>query len=54
MDPDEHNGLGEVSAAQCQHIRAVSAARIENVRGNVGQVALGQTRELIALILDIP
>ena len=54
MDPDERNGLVEVSAAQCQHIRALSTARIENVRGNAGQVVLDQIRELIALILDLP
>ena len=36
IDPDEANGLDEVSAAQCQHIRAVSRHRILDVRGNVG------------------
>lgn len=36
IDPDASNGLGQPSAAQCQHLRAVSAGRIEQVCGNVG------------------
>ena len=54
VEPDELNGLGEVSAAQCQHLRAISPGRILAVRGNVGTVVLGQLREAIALILDLP
>lgn len=52
--PDVHNGLSEPSAAQCQHLRAVSTARIVSTRGNVGAMALGQVRETIAVLLDIP
>jgi mRNA interferase MazF len=51
--PDEVNGLDEVSAAQCQHIRAVSPRRILGVRGNVGSAVLAQLRETIAVILDL-
>jgi mRNA interferase MazF len=54
IEPDEVNGLDSLSAAQCQHIRAVSNARIGRVRGNVGPIALSQIREVIALILDLP
>ena len=54
IEPDEANGLDSVSSAQCQHIRAVSTARIGQVRGNVGPIALSQIREVIALILDLP
>ena len=52
--PDRANGLGQVSAAQCQHIRAISPRRVSQVRGNVGQATLAQLRETIALILDLP
>ena len=52
--PDETNGLHDVSAAQCQHIRAVSPRRILDVRGNVGATVLAQVRETIAVILDLP
>jgi mRNA interferase MazF len=51
--PDETNGLGDVSAVQCQHIRAVSPRRILGVRGNVGATVLAQLRETIAVILDL-
>lgn len=54
IDPDGVNGLTEPSAAQCQQLRAVSASRVEAVRGNVGPTALAQLRETIALILDLP
>jgi len=54
IEPDDVNGLDEVSAAQCQHIRAISRRRILAVRGNVGVVALGQLRDTIAVILDLP
>ena len=49
----KHSGLKKTSAAQCQHIRAISAARIENVRGNVGTVDLLRIREVLALLLDL-
>lgn len=50
---DQHNGLERTSAAQCQHIRAVAAGRLGEVRGNVGTSALAQIREVLGLILDI-
>ncbi|MGO1583981.1 MAG: type II toxin-antitoxin system PemK/MazF family toxin, partial [Actinomycetaceae bacterium] len=36
VEPDEHNGLGSVSAAQCQHIRSVATTRVSAQVGNVG------------------
>lgn len=54
MSPDEANGLAVVSAAQCQHIRAVSARRVTGARGNVGTTVLAQLRETLAVILDLP
>lgn len=54
LEPDDHNGLERVSAAQCQHIRAVSPARVAAVRGNVGRVALAQIRETLAVVVDLP
>ena len=54
IEPDDINGLEATSAAQCQHIRAISPARIIDVRGNVGTVVLAQLRENLALILDLP
>ncbi|MCY4134972.1 MAG: type II toxin-antitoxin system PemK/MazF family toxin [bacterium] len=54
LDADPENGLDRTSVAQCQHIRAVAAGRIEGARGNVGGAALTQIREVLGLILDIP
>ena len=54
IEPDDRNGLGDVSVAQCQHIRAVSVERVDRVVGNVGPVVLSQIRETIGLILDLP
>lgn len=54
IEPDAANGLNGVSAAQCQHLRAISPRRILTVRGNVGAVTLGQIREALAVILDLP
>jgi mRNA interferase MazF len=54
VEPDQQNGLPQVSAAQCQHVRAVSPDRVQSGRGNVGAVALAQIRETIAVILDLP
>ncbi len=54
VEPDDVNGLDVVSAAQCQHIRAVSLHRVIRVRGNVGATVLTQLRETIAVILDLP
>lgn len=54
LEPDLDNGLSEPSAAQCQHVRAVSPHRIVAIRGNIGSIALTQVRETIAVILDLP
>jgi mRNA interferase MazF len=54
VEPDGANGLAAPSAARCQHIRAVSPTRIAGARGNVGSTVLGQIRETIAVILDLP
>jgi mRNA interferase MazF len=54
IEPDPSNGLSTASAAQCQHIRAVSPQRLVNTRGNVGGAQLAQIRETIAVILDLP
>ena len=54
VEPDAANGLDVISAAQCQHIRAVSPHRVIGVRGNVGATLLTQLRETIAAILDLP
>jgi mRNA interferase MazF len=53
IEPDPTNGLDAPSAAQCQHIRAVSTTRTDTVRGNVGAVDLHQIRELLGTLLDI-
>lgn len=47
------NGLDRTSAAQCQHIRAVSTSRVVGVRGNVGPASLAQIRDVLGLLLDI-
>lgn len=52
--PDDRNGLGARSAAQCQHVRAVAASRVAGVRGNVGPAVLHQVRATVAVILDLP
>jgi mRNA interferase MazF len=54
IEPEPENGLPSRSAAQCQHIRAVSPRRIHATRGNVGATVLAQVRETIAVILDLP
>ncbi len=53
IEPDPSNGLETLTSAQCHQIRAVSARRVQGVRGNVGAVRTAQIRELIGLILDI-
>lgn len=50
---DPANGLDVDSAAQCQHIRAVAAQRIDRTLGNVGPVLLAQVRNTIATLLDL-
>jgi mRNA interferase MazF len=54
IGPDPANGLQDTSAAQCQHLRAVSPTRIASTRGNVGPAAVAQLRETIAVLLDLP
>lgn len=54
IEPDGASGLIVRSAAQSQHVRAVSTARVGTVRGNVGPVVLLQIREALALIFDLP
>jgi mRNA interferase MazF len=54
IQPEATNGLDHVSAAQCQHIRAISPRRVLDVRGNVGPATLAQIRETIAIVLDLP
>ena len=54
IEPDSANGLKAASAAQCQHVRAVSPSRIVETRGNVGATVLTQVRKTIAVILDLP
>ncbi|SHH53618.1 mRNA interferase MazF [Jatrophihabitans endophyticus] len=53
IDPDDGNGLGARSAAQCQHVRSVATARIHEQTGNVGPVILGEVRETLSLLLDV-
>lgn len=50
---DTGNGLDVDSAAQCQHIRAVAAERIERALGNVGPVILAQVRDTLSTLLDL-
>ncbi|MGL5808623.1 MAG: type II toxin-antitoxin system PemK/MazF family toxin [Nocardioides sp.] len=54
VDADRDNGLSVTSAAQCQHLRAVSTRRIQQIRGNAGPTTLTQIRETIATLLDLP
>ncbi len=54
VEPDPSNGLEQSSAAQCQHVRAVSPSRVVGTLGNVGPLALSQIRETIAVIVDLP
>ena len=54
IEPDRANGLDRPSAAQCQHVRAVSTRRTDQVQGNVGSMALVQIREVLGVILDLP
>ena len=54
LEPDSANGLDQLSAAQCQHVRAVASGRVDRTRGNIGVLLLAQIRDVIGLILDIP
>lgn len=53
IKPDSNNGFDVASAAQCQHIRAVSPQRIATIRGNIGPLHLARIRETIAVIIDV-
>jgi mRNA interferase MazF len=53
LDPDATNGLASPSAAQCQHLRAVSIDRLGDSLGVVGPTALLQIRETVADLLDL-
>jgi mRNA interferase MazF len=53
IDPDPDNGLEVVSAAQCQHIRAIAVERLATPVGNVGPQVLNQMREILADLLDL-
>ena len=53
IESDDRNGLTARSAAQCQHLRAVSTGRIVSTSGNIGAATLAQIRETIAALLDI-
>ncbi len=53
LRPDDRNGLVASSAAQCQHVRGVSVDRLNSPIGNVGPVALGQIRSVLADLLDL-
>jgi mRNA interferase MazF len=53
VEPDEANGLELPSAAQCQHVRAVSTVRLDEPMGNIGSAMLLQIRETIADLLDL-
>jgi len=53
IEPDADNGLDDLTAAQCQHIRSVSTSRVERRRGTVGSTVLSQIRETVGLLLDI-
>lgn len=53
VEADAFNGLSVTSAAQCQHVRALSPRRVLGIRGNVGATALVEIRETIARIIDL-
>ena len=50
---DSVDGLKRDSAAQCQHISAVSTTRIVDRVGNVGPTLVRQIRETLAVLLDL-
>ena len=54
VEPDRSNGLSQNSAVQCHHVRAVAASRVQERRGHIGPVVIGQIREVLGRILDIP
>jgi mRNA interferase MazF len=54
IEPDQGDGLDAMSAAQCQHLRAVSPGRVVAAHGNVGATALTRVCETIAGIRVTP
>jgi mRNA interferase MazF len=46
-------GLASISAAQCQHVRAISIDRVVEDLGNVGALLLHQIRETLSTLLDL-
>ena len=50
---DAGNGLSNASAAQCQHVRAVSVRRLGQPVGNLGPQRLRQIRDTLAMLLDL-
>ena len=53
VEPDEENQLSAPSAAQCQHVRSVSAERVIATRGAAGPALLAEIREVLGLLLDL-
>lgn len=53
VEPDDGNMLNAPSAAQCQHVRSVSAARLSGPLGTVGPALLAEIREVLGLLLDV-
>jgi mRNA interferase MazF len=53
---DPRTGRAAASAAQCQHVRAISLDRVvddASSRGNVGALLLHQIRETLATLIDL-
>ncbi len=53
IEPDPGNGLEVVSAAQCQHIRAIAVERLAEPVGTIGPEMLSRMREILADLLDL-
>jgi mRNA interferase MazF len=53
IEPDPGNRLEVMSAAQCQHIRAIAVDRLVEPIGNAGPHVLNQIREILADLLDL-
>jgi hypothetical protein len=52
ISSDAGSGLEVVSAAQCQHIRAVATEQLAEPVGNGGPQMLDQVRGILADLLD--
>lgn len=53
IEADGSNGLQHDSAAQCQHVRSITASRIGATLGRISAVHLVQVREVLALLMDL-